>query len=176
MLFSFLCFLRFLCVWNPLVKKEKIKRFKTALIPSFTILLKCNSETSLGKPERSQWCLWVCVFNISHQRGLRDLQISPLWDVSEKLHETSQRCVWDKPMPAGKRNQPFNFGQLIVYKTKNIFLEKSWYYWWRNLFQKNQKSFLKKSKLSVSLNQKSKVLCSLFLSSFIESRVQITCF
>ena len=91
------------------------------------------------------------------------MQISPLWDVSEKLHETSQRCVWDTPMPAGKCNQPFKFGQLIVYKTKNIFLEKSWYYWWRNLFQKNQKPFLKKSKLSVSLNQKSKVLCSLFL-------------
>ena len=34
-----LCFLCFLCVWNPLVKKKIIKRFKTALIPSFTILL-----------------------------------------------------------------------------------------------------------------------------------------
>ena len=82
--------------------------------------------TSLRKPERSQWCLWGCVINISHQRGLRDLQISPLPDVSEKLHETSQRCVWDASMPAGKLNQAFKFGQLIEYKTRNIFLEKSW--------------------------------------------------
>ena len=48
---------------------------------------RCNSKTSLRKPERSQRRLW-------------DLQISPLWDVSETLYETSQRCIWDASMPA----------------------------------------------------------------------------
>ena len=47
------------------------------------------SETSRGD-----------VFNTSHRRRLRDLQISPLSDVSETLHETSQRCIWDASMPA----------------------------------------------------------------------------
>ena len=36
----------------------------------------------------------------SPRRRLRDLQISPLWDVSETQHETSRRCIWDASMPA----------------------------------------------------------------------------
>ena len=44
-----LCSLRFLCVWNLLVKKIIIKRFKIALIPSSTILLTCTPLTWLWK-------------------------------------------------------------------------------------------------------------------------------
>ena len=44
----FLCFLCFLCVWNLLVKKKIIiiiiKRFKSTVIPSFTILLTCTLD------------------------------------------------------------------------------------------------------------------------------------
>ena len=40
----FFCFLCFLCALNLLVKKKKIKRFKSALIPSFTILLTCTPD------------------------------------------------------------------------------------------------------------------------------------
>ena len=62
---------------------------------------KCNSKTSLRKPEISQRGLWGDVSSESPARGLRDLQVSPLWDVSETLYETSQRCIWDPSMPAG---------------------------------------------------------------------------
>ena len=54
-----------------------------------------------GRPERSQRRLWRDVFNISHRTHLRDLQICSLWDVSETLHETSQRCICDASMLAG---------------------------------------------------------------------------
>ena len=63
--------------------------------------LRCNSKTSLRKHERSQRHLWGDTFNQSPERRLRDLQISHLWDVSETLYETSQRCIWDASMPAG---------------------------------------------------------------------------
>ena len=63
--------------------------------------LRCNSKTSLRKPEKSQRRLRGDVFNTSHWRRLWDLQISPFWDVSETLHETSQRRIWDASMPAG---------------------------------------------------------------------------
>ena len=51
--------------------------------------------------EISQRRLWEDFFNTSHLRRLLDLQINPLWDVSETLHETSQRCIWDGSMTAG---------------------------------------------------------------------------
>ena len=65
--------------------------------------LRCNSKTSLRKLERSQRRLWGDVSNQSPGRCLRDLQISPLWDISETLYETSQRSIWDASMPAGKQ-------------------------------------------------------------------------
>ena len=64
--------------------------------------LRCNSKTSLRKPERSQRRLWEDVFNQSSGRCLRDLQIGPFWDVSEMLYETSQRRIWDASLPAEK--------------------------------------------------------------------------
>ena len=51
--------------------------------------------------ETSQRHLWGDVFNRSHERRLRDLQISSIRDVSETLGETYQRCIWDASMPAG---------------------------------------------------------------------------
>ena len=63
--------------------------------------LRCDWKTSLRKPERSQRRLWGNVFNQSPGRRLRDLQISSLWDVSQTLYETSQRCFRDAFMPAG---------------------------------------------------------------------------
>ena len=53
------------------------------------------------KPERSQRRFWGDVFYQSPGRRFRYLQISPLWDLSEMLNETSQRCIWDAFMPAG---------------------------------------------------------------------------
>ena len=64
--------------------------------------LRCNSKTSLKKIERSQRRLWGEVLNQPPGRRLKDLQISPLWDVSETLYETSQRSIWDVSMPARK--------------------------------------------------------------------------
>ena len=55
--------------------------------------LRCNSETSLRKSGRSQRRLWGDVFNQSPGRRLRDLQISPLRDVSETLNETHLRYI-----------------------------------------------------------------------------------
>ena len=52
------------------------------------------------------------------------------------------------------------FGQLIEYKLRNIFLEKSYTKCDRETILR---SFFKKSKLSISLNQYSKVLYILFL-------------
>ena len=56
---------------------------------------------SLRKSERSQRRLRGAVFNQSLGRRLWDFQTSPLWDVSETLYETSQRCIWDASMPVG---------------------------------------------------------------------------
>ena len=58
-----------------------------------------------------------------------------------------------------KDNQAMKFGQLIEYNKKNIFLEKSNIKCGR---ETTPKSFSKKSKLSISPDQHSKVLYILF--------------
>ena len=60
--------------------------------------LRCNSKAFLRKPERSQRHLWEDVFNQSLRIRFRDLQISPVWDVSEimyerRLKDASRRCI-----------------------------------------------------------------------------------
>ena len=60
----------------------------------------CNSKTSLRKPERFQRRIWGGIFNRSHQRRFRDLEINSVLDVSETRHGTSQRCMGDAFMPA----------------------------------------------------------------------------
>ena len=52
------------------------------------------------------------------------------------------------------------FGQLIEYNMRNIFLEKSYT---KRGGETSPRLLSKKSKLSISLNQKSRVLYSLFL-------------
>ena len=59
-----------------------------------------------------------------------------------------------------KGNQTMKYGQLIEYKTKNIFLEKSYT---KCGGETIPRTFCKKSKLSISLDQLCKVLDSLFL-------------
>ena len=58
-------------------------------------------------------------------------------------------------------NQTKKFGQLIEYNMRNIFLEKSYT---KSGGETIPRPFSKKSKLSISLDQQSKVLHSLFLS------------
>ena len=59
-----------------------------------------------------------------------------------------------------KENQTMKFGQLIEYNMGNIFLEKSY----RKCGEETTpRPFSKKSKLSISLDQYSKLLYSLFL-------------
>ena len=58
-----------------------------------------------------------------------------------------------------KDNQRMKFGQLVDYNIRNIFLEKSYTKCgWETI----PRPFSKNSKLSVSLDQQSKVLYSLF--------------
>ena len=79
-----------------------------------------------------------------------------------------------------KGNQTIKFGQLIEYDIRNIFLEKpSTKCGGKN----NPQHFSGKSKLSISLYQQSRVLCSQFLlnpklglSKYIETKLQTTCF
>ena len=53
-------------------------------------------------------------------------------------------------IPRGKGNQTVKFGQLINYKTRNIFLFKVIQkMWWRNYFH----AFFQKTHLSISLDQ-----------------------
>ena len=59
-----------------------------------------------------------------------------------------------------KGNQAIKFGQLIEYKMQNIFLEKSYA---KCGGQTIPRPFSKKSRLSISLDQQSKVLRNLFL-------------
>ena len=59
-----------------------------------------------------------------------------------------------------KSNQTMIFGQLIEYKMRNIFLEKSYT---KCDGETTPRPFSKKLKLSISLDQQSKVLYSLFL-------------
>ena len=59
-----------------------------------------------------------------------------------------------------KGDQVMKFGQLIEYNIRNIFLKKSYRKCDREAIPR---PFTKKSKLSISLDQLSKVLCSLFL-------------
>ena len=59
-----------------------------------------------------------------------------------------------------KGNQAMKFGQLIEYNMRNIFYEKSYTKCGRETIPK---PFSKKSKLSISLDQDSKVLYILFL-------------
>ena len=59
-----------------------------------------------------------------------------------------------------KNNQTIKYGKLIEYNMKNNFLEKSYTKFGGETILR---LFSKKSKLSISLNQWSKVLCNLFL-------------
>ena len=59
-----------------------------------------------------------------------------------------------------KSNQEMKFGQLIEYNTRNIFLEKSYMKYFEETIIR---PFSIKLKLSISLDQRSKVLHSLFL-------------
>ena len=58
------------------VDQQVAKKCLSLKVTNYT--LRCNSETSLRRPERSQRRLRGDVFNTSHRRRLRDLQISPL--------------------------------------------------------------------------------------------------
>ena len=60
-----------------------------------------------------------------------------------------------------KCNQTMKLGQLIEYNMRNIFLEKSYTKYGGETIPR---SFSKKLKLSISLDQKSKVLYTLILS------------
>ena len=64
-------------------------------------------------------------------------------------------------IPRSKSNQTMNFGQLIEYNMPNIFAEESYAKCGGGTIPR---SFSKKSKLSISLDQYSKDLYSLFLS------------
>ena len=59
-----------------------------------------------------------------------------------------------------KGSQTMKFGQLIEYNTRNTFLEKSYTKFGEETIPR---PFSKKSKLSICLNQQSKVLYSFFL-------------
>ena len=59
-----------------------------------------------------------------------------------------------------KSNQEMKYGQLIEYNTRNIFLEKSYMKYFEETIIR---PFSIKLKLSISLDQRSKVLHSLFL-------------
>ena len=61
-----------------------------------------------------------------------------------------------------KGNQAMKFGQLIEHNLRNIFLEKLCT---KYVGKTIPRPFLKKSKLSISLNQYSKVLFILFILS-----------
>ena len=71
------------------------------------------------------------------------------------------------------------FGQLIEYNMRNIFVEKSYT---KCGGETVPRPFSQKSKLSISLDQQSKVLYSFFcmlswgLSKCIETKVQTICF
>ena len=54
-----------------------------------------------------------------------------------------------------KDNQTMKFGQLIEYNMRNIFLEKSYT---KCSTETSPKSFYKKSKISISLDQQSEML------------------
>ena len=78
-----------------------------------------------------------------------------------------------------KGNQTVKFGQLIEYDMRNIFLEKPY----PKCREPSNRAFSQKSKLSISLDQYSKLSCSLFycmpnwgLSKYIETKLQTTCF
>ena len=58
-----------------------------------------------------------------------------------------------------KDNPAMKFGQLIEYNTRNIFHEKSYTKYGRETIPR---PFFKKSKLSISLDQYSKLLYTLF--------------
>ena len=79
--------------------------------------LRCKSSTSLRKPERPHRSLWRDVFNHSSGRPLKDLQIRPLWGVTETLYETCQRCTCYTSMLTGRR---FGF-EFLLHGKKDLF-------------------------------------------------------
>ena len=80
-----------------------------------------------------------------------------------------------------KGNQTMKFDQLIYYNIRNIFLEKLYTKCGR---ESSPKPFSEKFKLSIYLDQQSKVLYNLFLlygklraiDIYIETKLQTTCF
>ena len=68
-----------------------------------------------------------------------------------------------------KSNQTMIFGQLIEYKMRNIFLEKSYT---KCVDETSSKPFYKKTKLNISLNKQSE---SLFLL-YVQTKELTTCF
>ena len=88
-----------------------------------------------------QRCLWGDIFNQSPGRRHRDLQISPPWDVSEKLYEMSQRYIWDASMPAGERN----WSKFLKAISQDLFGQKSWNFqeFHFSIIQTNAENFIK---------------------------------
>ena len=79
-----------------------------------------------------------------------------------------------------KGNQTMKSGQLIEYTMGNVLLLKKSYMKYGG--KTSPRHFSKRSKLSISLDQRYKVLCSLFYcvpkswaTKYIETKVQATC-
>ena len=95
--------------------------------------------------------------NIENQLDLKDQLNFRIYDVRTWLIIAIHILI---NISRSKTNQAMKFGQLIEYNLRNIFHEK--------LYTKcdgeaTHRSFSKKSKLSVSLDQQSKTLHNLFL-------------
>ena len=67
------------------VYEQVTKKFLSLKAKNYS--LRCNSKTSLRKPERCQRSLLGDVFNQSSRRRLRDFQISPLYELSLRRHK-----------------------------------------------------------------------------------------
>ena len=80
-----------------------------------------------------------------------------IYDVATWLTNNCKHMLTD--ISGSKDNQAMKFGQLIECSMRNIFLEKSYT---KCVGETIPRPFFKKSKLSIPLDQYSKVLCSLF--------------
>ena len=98
------------------------------------------------------------------RQNVRPRKIEP---VSEVLYARARPISTERAICSGlnisrkKENQTMKFGQLIEYNMRNIFLEKSYT---KRGEETIPRIFFNASKLSISLDQSSKVLCSLFFN------------
>ena len=129
------------------------------------MLLKKHSQVTVFiSPQKlflfSRYLCFCLDFLLMYQNGLiKKMRLISNLMTSQPDYQTVVIHIFSN-ISRSKGNQTIKFGHLIECNMRNIFLEKSYT---KCNGESSRRPFPEKLKLSISLDQQSKVLCSLFL-------------